>query len=395
MSLITRRRNPRHPIVVGVVALAFVASLSACRVAPSTVTVSTVLGGLNRPWDLGFLPDGSIVFTERSGAIKVIVGGEGGEVRQLAAPTDVVLAGEGGMLGLAIDPDFASNRHLYTCFSSNVSGARDNRVVRWTVDTGLTTLTDRTDIVTGMPYKTTDWQEGRHSGCRPRFGPDGYLYVGTGDAATGWTPQDPTSLGGKVLRVDRAGAPAPTNPGVIDITSPLDDRIYTYGHRNVQGIAVRADGSVFSVEHGSNCDDEVNLLSPGANFGWDPIVEGSATGYDESRPMTDLTRHPDAVLPVWASGCPTIAPSGATFVKGTQWAGWTDSIVLAVLKGQKLQVMFLDPAQANKPAAGHIWTTLTDQGRLRSAVQGPDGNLYVVTDAASPNGRILKVVPTP
>ena len=161
------------------------------------------------------------------------------------------------------------------------------RVTRWRVDETFTALTDRTDIVTGIPVNT-DGQLGRHSGCRPRFGPDGYLWVGTGDAALGSVPQDPLSLGGKVLRITRDGAGAPRNPG-----APLDPRIWSYGHRNVQGLAFRpTDGLGVSVEHGPGTDDELNLLTEG-NFGWDPV--GAGGSYDESGPMTDLGKFPDAV----------------------------------------------------------------------------------------------------
>ena len=174
------------------------------------------------------------------------------------------------MLGLAIDPAFATNRFIYTCFASTLGGVNnDVRVARWTVNAGYTALTDRVDIVTGIPVNANG-ELGRHSGCRLRFGPDGALWIGTGDAATGAVPQSKTSLGGKVLRVNRNGAGVSPNPGVIYPTSGFDPRIYNYGHRNVQGIAFRADGKAFSVEHGTDRDDEVNLLLAGANYGWDP-----------------------------------------------------------------------------------------------------------------------------
>src|SRR6185369_12129331 len=144
--------------------------------------VTTVLANLSQPWDLGFTPDGTMLFTEKAGRIDALIGGT---KRILAAPSDVVVASEAGMLGLAIDPQFATNRYLFTCFASNISGSNDVRVVRWTVNADYTALTTRTNIVTGIPFSS-----GRHSGCRPRFGPDGYLWVGTGDAAVGTNPQN-------------------------------------------------------------------------------------------------------------------------------------------------------------------------------------------------------------
>ena len=148
--------------------------------------------------------------------------------------------------GAGGDPDFAANRFIYTCFASTLGGPDDDvRLVRWTVDAGFTTLTNRTDIFTGAPVNTVG-ELGRHSGCRPRFGPGGLLWVGTGDAAIDTVPQNPLSLGGKVLRLNRDGTPAAGNPG-----GALDPRIYSYGHRNVQSIAFRAsDGLAVQTEHG-------------------------------------------------------------------------------------------------------------------------------------------------
>jgi glucose/arabinose dehydrogenase len=369
-----RRRRPRLTLVL--VALALVAGVAASGcTAPPPYTTSTVLTNLNRPWDLAFLPDGDFLFTERVGRISIY---DGGTVRLLATPADVVAVGEGGMMGLAVDPAFATNRRLYTCFLSNVSGALDVRLVRWRLSNDATTLTERTDIVTGIPANPT----GRHSGCRPRFGPDGQLWVGTGDAATNTVAQDARSLGGKVLRVTTSGAGAPGNPG-----GTLDPRIYTYGHRNVQGVAFARNGQAYSVEHGTDRDDEVNLLVSGANYGWDPVPPGGGTLYDETQPMTDLIKFPNAKPAVWSSGFPTIAPSGATFLDGDRWGNWNGRLAMAVLKGNELRVLAFT---ADGTGVGHQWTSLTDRGRLRVAVQAPNGGaLYVLTDSAT--GSIFRL----
>lgn len=339
-------------------------------VPPDDLAVTVVAENLVQPWDIGFLPDGTMLATEKNGQIDAWVGGT---KRVLADPADSIVAGEGGMMGLAVDGAFASNRYIYTCFLSDISGSRDIRVARWRVSNDLAALTNRLDIITGIPYAS-----GRHSGCRPRFGPDGYLWVGTGDAAVGTNPQNKQSLGGKVLRVDRNGAAAPGNPGGAFLP-----QIYTYGHRNVQGIAFRpSDGAAFSVEHGTSCDDEVNRLVAGGNYGWDPVP-----GYDETRPMTDLVKFPTAVVAEWSSGCPTIAPSGATFVDGpAAWKGWNNQLVLAVLKGTELRVVGRYGASEEVEME---WVDVEDQGRLRSVVQGPDGSLYVAQDANP--GKILRV----
>ena len=233
------------------------------------LAASTVVGGLDIPWDVAFTPDAVPLFTERPGRLSALIDGR---PRRLATLTDVFAVGESGLLGLTVDPEFAANRRIYTCHTWTDGSARDVRVVAWRVDAAYTAATRVVDpLVRGLPVSS-----GRHAGCRVRFGADGFLYVGTGDAAVGANPQNLASLGGKVLRVDKAtGAPAPGNPFA---GSP----VFTFGHRNVQGLALRpGSGQLFSVEHGPSRDDEVNLLRPGGNGGWDPVP-----GYDESRPMT-------------------------------------------------------------------------------------------------------------
>jgi glucose/arabinose dehydrogenase len=367
----TRARTRRRRAVAGLLAVLVVAA-TAC-IPPDDLSVTTVASNLVSPWDVAFLPDGTMLATEKDGKIDAWVGGT---KRVLADPADSIISGEGGMMGLAVDGQFTSNRYIYTCFVSTLPAgtANDVRVARWRVSDDLTTLTNRTDIITGIPYST-----GRHSGCRPRFGPDGYLWVGTGDAAVGTHPQNPLSLGGKVLRVNRDGGGAPGNPGGAFLP-----QIYTYGHRNVQGIAFRpSDGAAFSVEHGTGCDDEVNQLVAGGNYGWDPVP-----GYDESRPMTDLTKFPNARTAYWSSGCPTIAPSGAAFIDGPgTWNGWNNQLVMAVLKGTEIRVI----GRYSTGSYDQVWVDVEDQGRLRSAVMGPDGNLYLTQDANP--GKILKVTP--
>ena len=263
--------------------------------APASST-AVVVGGLQQPWDLAFTPGGNMVFTEKVGRISIRYHST---VRLLAAPTDVRVMGEGGMMGIAVDPGFATNRRIYTCFLSVASGTPDIRVVRWVLNSDATALTNRTDILTGIPVV-----QGRHSGCRPRFGPDGYLWIGTGDTASPTVPQDPQSLGGKVLRIDTDGKGAPGNPG-----GRFRPEIYTYGHRNVQGIAFSPSGRAYSIEHGTDRDDEVNRLYAGANYGWDPVNPLNGT-YDESQPMTDLVKFPDADPCRLVVGLPDHRPVG-------------------------------------------------------------------------------------
>jgi glucose/arabinose dehydrogenase len=375
-----RRRSTPRRLARAVCLLAATSTLAvgaAGCIAPPDWTVTTVVGGLEHPWDVGFAGN-AMIFTERGGRISSYVGGVR---RVMATPSDVRLLGESGMLGLAVDSQFSSNRYIYTCFASTLGTPDDVRLVRWTVNADFSALTNRTDIVTGMPMNTSS---GRHSGCRPRMDPQGRIWVGTGDAASATVPQDPRSLGGKVLCVNRNGAGVPGNPG-----GALDPRIFSYGHRNIQGVAIRArDVLRVTVEHGTHRDDELNRMVPG-NFGWDPHSPPS-TGYDEGRPMTDLGKFPSAVPALWSSGDPTIAPSGATFLTGSQWGQWNDALVVALLKGRNLLAMKLDDGDGKLLDVG---LGLSDRGRLRSVVQGPDGNLYVTTDNGGNNDAILRIVP--
>lgn len=341
---------------------------------PALVT-EVLLDGLENPWDTGFLPDKTLIFTERSGELSAL---KDGNVSLLATMPNINSGGEGGLLGLAVDSDFEKNRYVYTCFNSSGS-QRDIRVVRFTINEDVTTATDAKPIVTGIEAKST----GRHSGCRVKSANDGTLFIGTGDAARSKHPQDLNSLNGKILHVDREGKAVEGNLS----SSGQDARIFNYGHRNVQGVALfdePVDGVYgLSVEHGSDRDDEVNLIKSG-NFGWSPTGD-----YDESVAMTDTDRFPDAISAVWSSGNPTIATSGASFLSGTQWGIYDGALAVAVLKGERVKILKFD----NKFAVTLDKDVLTGFGRIRSATQGPDGNLYITTDDDS-NGKIIKVTPT-
>ncbi len=346
------------------------------------MTVTPVVTGLDHVWDVGFTPDGTMLYTERPGRISAFVGGQ---KRLLAAPIDVVRQGEAGLMGMAIDPQFATNRLIYVCMVSiQPNPGNDVRVMRWRVNENYTAAGSRTDIVTGIPVNVSTAQLGRHSGCRPRFGPDGRLYVGTGDAALGTAPQDLRSLAGKVLRVDRNGNGVPGNPGGFH-----DPRIWSTGHRNVQGIAFRAsDGLGISTEHGPDRDDEINRLSTG-NFGWDPRYPDRAPGYYEGVPMTDRNKFPNAVRALVSSGSPPFAPSGATFVSGSRWGPWNGVLVVATLRGQSLRTFRL----SSSGALQDVGSALTNQGRLRAVTQGPDNNLYVSTSNGGNGDKILRLTP--
>lgn len=337
--------------------------------------VSVVTRGLNHPWEVVFLPDKTMLITERSGDISVV---KDGKKTILHHPADVYARGEGGMLGLAVDTDFVSNRYIYACFNSTLPGL-DIRVARWKVDAAATSLIDRKDIITGIPSSVS----GRHSGCRLGFGPDGNLWIGTGDAAQGANPQNLRNLGGKILRVDREGKGVAGNLG-----DSADARIYSYGHRNTQGLAfyeTPRDGSYgVSVEHGSTVDDEVNPLSKG-NFGWSPGLP-----YRENVPMTDLVRFPQAIKSIWSSGSPTIATGDADFLVGEKWGKWQGRLAMAVLKDKHLRLLELK----DDSTTGEQLKLFENQfGRLRAVTMGPDGQLYLTTDNGGSADVVLKITP--
>jgi glucose/arabinose dehydrogenase len=351
-----------------------------------TLRVETVAGGLTHGWDIGFLPDGKVLVTQRTGVIALLSSGNpGATVTALKADTSTVMVrGEGGLMGLVVHPDFATSREFTTCQTHMENGEPvDIRLVTWRLADDEKVATRVKELLTGLPVAAG----GRHSGCRPTVDPDGTtLYVGTGDTANGKVSQDKESLGGKVLRISlKTGEPLPDNP-------IPGSRVYTYGHRNVQGVAIRpGTDQVFTAEHGPDKNDEINVLRRGANYGWDPSHGGTVAEYDEAVPMTDLTRFPDAEPARWQSGETTEALCAAAFLSGSQWGALNGSLVVTALKGAKLMLFGLD-------SSGNVTTIaippeFADQyGRLRAARTGPDGALYVTTSNGE-NDKLLKVTP--
>jgi glucose/arabinose dehydrogenase len=308
---------------------------------------------------------------QRPGRIALVSDGRATDVE--ADLGDVAARGEGGLMSLVVHPDFATSRQFTTCFNT----ASDVRLVTWEL-AGTKATRVKDPLVAGLPTNPS----GRHSGCRMALDREGRLLVGTGDTARGDVAQDKSSLGGKVLRVD-----LDTGEGVAG--NPFGDRIYTYGHRNVQGVAVRPDGMVFTAEHGPDVDDEVNVLEPGANYGWDPSQGGTVGGYDEDVPMTDLERFPDAVPAVWSSGDSTEAICDAAFLVGEQWGELNGVLAVTALKGSKVLLFTVGPD--GKVGSVAIPPELDDtHGRLRGAELGPDGTLYVTTSNGT-DDKVLKV----
>jgi aldose sugar dehydrogenase len=353
--------------------------------AAPALDVSVVADGLDHPWDVAQAPDGTLLVDERGGGLTAVL--PDGTVQDVAADFgDLFATGETGLMGLLLDPAFEQNRRFYTCQGRQDGDGRSIAVVAWTVDPAWRTATRVADpLLGGIPVNE---RSGRHGGCRLRLDPTGAMLVGTGDNAVTENPQDLGTLAGKVLRIDPAtGAPAAGNP--------FADRpgaaayVWTYGHRNVQGLAVRpGSGQVYAAEQGTARDDEVTLLDAGGNSGYRP-----GPGYDESVPMTDPSL-PDVLPATWASGDPTIATCGITFLEGDQWQGYEGLLLVGVLKDRG--VLALRVADDGALLEQFRLPELEGRyGRIRTVQQGLDGALYVTTDNGDDADSLLRVTPRP
>jgi glucose/arabinose dehydrogenase len=315
--------------------------------------VGTVARDLAVPWGIGFLPDGSALVTERdSGRVLRVTPGHAREVGRI---DETRAEGESGLLGLAVSPSYAENRTVFVYTSTDT----DNRVLRMTFDQGR--LGRPTAILTGIPHGFI------HDGGRLAFGPDGYLYVSTGETGEPALAQQRDSLAGKILRITEDGKPAPGNPFP---GSP----VWTLGHRNVQGLAFDDAGQLWASEFGQDTWDELNLIEKGTNYGW-PEVEGKG---NQSR-----YRNPQVV---WHTS--EASPSGLAFLDGQLW--------LASLRGERLWRIDVEGARAAHPTDFFVGK----YGRMRTVVVAPDGNLWVTTsnrdgrgDPSPDDDRILLVHP--
>lgn len=295
---------------------------------------AALVDGLEVPWGVDFLPDGDAVVTERISGRVLRVGADGTS-GELGTIPGSVAQGEAGLLGVAVSPDFTSDRTLYFYLTTG----SDNRVVEAALDGD--TLGEPEVVLDGIPNGFI------HDGGRLAFGPDGYLYVTTGETGNPDLAQDPASLAGKILRITTDGAPAPGNP---DPESP----VWSLGHRNVQGLAWDDEGRLWASEFGDSTWDELNLIEKGGNYGW-PRFEGRSGGSD----FID----PQLVWPVEEA-----SPSGLAWVDGRLW--------MAGLRGQRLWRIDVSPdGRASEPRA--FFTG--DYGRLRTVAAAPDGTIWVTT----------------
>jgi len=360
------------------------ASDRAERAAYPALQVTRLVTGLDHPWDVRPIGDGRLLFTQRDRATLSLW--EDGHTRRLRFPSSQVwVSGETGLMGLEVDPDFATNHRIYTCSGGfRPGGGHDVRVIAWRLDDALTRATRLRTLVGGFP--TSAVTPGRHGGCRLLVDRRGALNVGTGDAATGTNPRNLHSFGGKTLRLNRfTGRPWPTNP-FIRSANRTERYVYTYGHRNVQGLAERADGTLWSIEQGTYRDDEVNRLVRGADYGYNPIP-----GYNESVPMTDQSLPGRQRGAVWSSGDPTLATSGGGFVSGSGLGAYDGTLAVAALKAER--VVFLTLSAKGRLRRVHVPDELRHFGRIRTVVDGPGSTFYVTTDNGGGQDTILLVSP--
>ncbi|WP_235734953.1 PQQ-dependent sugar dehydrogenase [Nocardioides alcanivorans] len=350
------------------------------RKAMPGLRVAVEVDGLETPWDVQPLPGGELLISERDRRQLKIW--DGTALTNVIFPRDTVWAsGETGLMSIAVASDFQRTRRIHVCHGHQAkSGKKDVRVTSYRLETAPWTATTPRTLVKGLPSKS-----GRHGGCRLLLARNGSLLVGTGDAAVGTNAQNLRSLGGKVLRLDPAsGKPWKTNPW-RKASNKKKRYVFTYGHRNVQGLAQRRDGSLWSVEHGSHRNDEVNRLRKRGNYGWNPVP-----GYNESVPMTDHSLPGKQRDARWSSGPSTIATSGATWVKGRKWGRLNGTLAVAALAGERLVFMKFDKQGRLK------WTKapkkLRKHGRLRSVTRDTNGDLLVTTSNGS-GDTVLRISP--
>jgi len=343
------------------IAIAFVSLITP---AFAELNVDVMVDGLNNPWEIVFGPDGDIYFTERDGRIWKIE--EFGEAKVIETFTKSG-SYEGGTLGLALHPEFEKNKKIYVYQTNLEMEFFQNKVFSFTVDDDM--LTDRQIIIDDIPGAL--W----HDGGRIAFGPDGKLYITTGDAVNpGWS-QDLSSLAGKILRI---------NPdGTIPDDNPFDSSpIFSYGHRNPQGIAWSSDGLLVSSEHGPSGEmgyghDEINVIVKGKNYGWPKVVGDSS----------DVT----LVNPIIHSGEQTWAPSGMVYFDSNKIPSLDGKFLVGALRGQHLMVV--DVAEdGSLISAEKLFEG--DFGRIRTAQTGTDGVLYLLT-ANGDNDKIIRISESP
>lgn len=343
----------------------------------SQLKVETVASGLANPWGLAFLPDGSMLVTERPGRLRHVAGGVVSP--PIAGVPAVQAAGQGGLLDIALDPNFASNRLVYLSYAEPREDGSGTSVARGRLSPDHTRLETVEVIFRQMPTMRSNM----HFGSRLVFDREGMLFVTLGDRFSARErAQDLTSHYGKVVRIRPEGGPAPGNP-FLDKKDALPE-IWSYGHRNIQAAGLHPQtGKLWTIEHGARGGDEVNIPQAGKNYGWPVITYG--VDYSGAK-IGEGTAKSGMEQPVFYWD-PSIAPSGLTFVTSDLYPGWKGSILTGGLRSQLVARLQLAGDSVTREER-----VLRDIGqRIRDVRQGPDGLIYLLTD--DPNGRIVRVRP--
>jgi glucose/arabinose dehydrogenase len=342
--------------------------------AEGKLIVTEVATGLDSPWGIAFLPNGDALVTERSGALRKL--SAAGELSEpIPGLPEAVVRGQGGVLGLAVHPDFASNQMVYVCLNVAGEGGAGSEVHAGRLQGN--TLVDVKPFFIAQPKVDS----GHHFGCRVTFDNNKDVFIALGDRG-GFREkaQDPTVHFGKVVRLKEDGSIPQDNPFVGKDGA---DDVFTYGHRNLQGMTLHPQtGEIWTHEHGPKGGDEVNILSSGDNYGWPTISYG--VNYNDTI-ITDKTEMEGMRQPLtyWD---PSIAPSGMTFYSGDMFGEWKGDLLVGSLKFRHLRRLELD--ENNKVIAEH--EILKDRNeRIRDVVEGPDGSIYVLVDGV--NGKVLRL----
>ncbi len=363
--------------LLAMVALWFCVNALAQEVASERVRfrVVTLASGLDHPWSLAFLPDGRMLVTERPGRLRLIAR-NGTLSAPLAGLPTVAAQGQGGLLDIIADRDFASNKTLYFCFSEPGPGGTGSAIARARL--GEVGLDDLRIIFRQSPKASG----GLHFGCRLVAAPDATLFATLGERYQRDRAQDLGTHLGKVIRIRTDGSIPPDNP-FVNRAGALPE-IWSYGHRNPQGAALHPQtGRLWTHEHGARGGDEINLPEAGRNYGWPVITHGidysgASIGIGKAAPGMEQPRH------FWV---PSIAPSGMAFYVGDAFSPWKGNLLVGALAGQRLVRLELAGDTVK-----HEERLLADVNqRIRDVRVGPDGLVYVLTDSS--NGRILRLEP--
>lgn len=340
------------------------------------LAVETVASGLENPWSLAFLPDGRMLVTERPGRLR-LVGADGKLSSPISGVPNVVARGQGGLLDVVLDPDFAQNRYLYLSFAEPRANGNGTSVARARLNANGTALEGLSVIFRQMPTIASNM----HFGSRLVFDRTGALFVTVGDRYSQRDQaQNPENHLGKILRIKPEGGAPADNPK----KTGWAPEIWSIGHRNVQGAALNPQtGQLWTAEHGARGGDEINTPKAGLNYGWPVITYG--IDYSGVK-IGEGTAKPGMEQPLFYWD-PSIAPSGAAFYTGDKWPAWKNSLFVGALAGQLLARLSTDGEKVT--GEERLLTSLGE--RIRDVRQGPDGFLYLLTDDSS--GKLLRVRP--